>query len=114
MSNPRRCSNVLGVDQNLIVDNFSVESVRIDFCRERLSSEKRKHKESVKEYFDRYKQLPMDFNNSDFESNQVPKQQPLLVKASLNKSLVHLIKVFIVLKAAKFFELKRKHYLPGN
>ena len=56
------------------VDNFSVESVRIDFCRERLSSEKRKHKESVKENFDRYKQLPMDFNNSDFGSNQVPKQ----------------------------------------
>ena len=65
------------------VNNFSVESVRIDFRRERLSSEKRKHKESVKEYFDRYKQLPMDFNNSDFGSNQVPKQQPLLVKASL-------------------------------
>ena len=67
--------------------NQSVESRNIAIAR--LNVDKRKHTEGVKEYYDKHKKLPFDFNNSEFWIKVAPKAEPA--------------------KSFEFFNLKRKN-----
>ena len=50
----------------------------------RLSSEKMKHTESLKEYFVRNGKLPMDFNNSDLWIKSGAKEAPSPLQSFFN------------------------------